>query len=125
MIDIERNDSGVGSDSGISSGSKPNVSTLGAPESGASVCRDCEAYLGGSNAVSSASSSSSNSDDEDKQLCGKCSKRRVERKEIISEIVETEIKYGNDLRIIMDEFYRPMLGRPFIYNNIIKHIFIS
>jgi len=27
-----------------------------------------------------------------------------------SEIVETELKYGKDLRIIVDEFYHPMLG---------------
>ena len=79
------------------------------------MCRDCESYLtgnGGSN-----SGSNSGTDDEDKQLCGKCAKRRAERKEIISEIVETEVKYGNDLRIIMDEFYRPMLGRVYIQTN--------
>jgi len=29
---------------------------------------------------------------------------------INSEIVETELKYGKDLRIIVDEFYHPMLG---------------
>jgi hypothetical protein len=42
-------------------------------------------------------------------VCKKCAKRRSERKEIIMEIVETEIKYGRDLRIIVEEFYRPML----------------
>ena len=41
-------------------------------------------------------------------VCLGCAKRRCERKEIITEIVETEIKYGRDLRIIQDEFYRPM-----------------
>ena len=41
-------------------------------------------------------------------MCLGCAKRRCERKEIITEIVETEIKYGRDLRIIQDEFYRPM-----------------
>lgn len=41
-------------------------------------------------------------------VCRKCSKRRVERREIITEIVETEEKYGRDLRIILDEFYKPM-----------------
>ena len=41
-------------------------------------------------------------------MCPSCSRRRVERKEIITEIIETEIKYGRDLRIILDQFYRPM-----------------
>ena len=101
---VERNDSGVGSDSGASS------SKLSCPEAGLhqtyrdcdascpevglhATCRDCDAVLA-----------------DESILCGKCDKRRLERKEIISEIVETEHKYGGDLRIIMDEFYRPMLG---------------
>ena len=39
-------------------------------------------------------------------ICAKCLLRRSERKEIITEIVETEGKYGRDLRIIVEEFYR-------------------
>lgn len=35
-------------------------------------------------------------------VCKKCDRRRAERKEIISEIVETELKYGRDLRIIRE-----------------------
>lgn len=42
-------------------------------------------------------------------VCRKCAKRRAERREIITEIVETEEKYGRDLKIILDEFYKPML----------------
>jgi RhoGEF, Guanine nucleotide exchange factor for Rho/Rac/Cdc42-like GTPases len=34
---------------------------------------------------------------------------RAERREIILEIIETEEKYGRDLQIIIDEFYKPML----------------
>lgn len=41
-------------------------------------------------------------------LCHYCEKKRTERKEIISEFLETELKYGQDLKIIHDEFYRPM-----------------
>jgi hypothetical protein len=33
-------------------------------------------------------------------VCLSCAKRRSERKEIITEIIETEVKYGRDLRII-------------------------
>ena len=33
-------------------------------------------------------------------ICTKCMRNRVERKEAIQEIVDTEISYGKDLRII-------------------------
>lgn len=39
-------------------------------------------------------------------VCRRCSRRRQERKEILTEIMETEIKYGRDLRVMVDEFYR-------------------
>lgn len=42
-------------------------------------------------------------------ICEKCTKMRAERREIILEIIETEEKYGRDLQIIIDEFYKPML----------------
>lgn len=42
-------------------------------------------------------------------VCCKCCKKRAERKEIITEIVETEEKYGRDLQIILEEFCQPML----------------
>ena len=41
-------------------------------------------------------------------VCFGCARRRCERKEIITEIVDTEVKYGRDLAIIRDEFQRPM-----------------
>ncbi|XP_067892359.1 uncharacterized protein arhgef49 [Heterodontus francisci] len=41
-------------------------------------------------------------------LCGKCAKRRTERKEAILEFVNTESSYGEDLRIIKEEFQLPM-----------------
>ncbi|XP_065269739.1 uncharacterized protein LOC135885761 [Emys orbicularis] len=41
-------------------------------------------------------------------LCAKCQKRRTERKESILEFVNTEASYGEDLRIIKEEFYLPM-----------------
>ncbi|XP_077686490.1 uncharacterized protein LOC144272362 [Eretmochelys imbricata] len=41
-------------------------------------------------------------------LCAKCQKRRTERKESILEFVHTEASYGEDLRIIREEFYLPM-----------------
>jgi len=41
-------------------------------------------------------------------LCPSCNRKRSERKEIIMEIHETEMKYGRDLQIISEEFYKPI-----------------
>ncbi|XP_066543382.1 uncharacterized protein arhgef49 [Amia ocellicauda] len=41
-------------------------------------------------------------------LCEKCLKLRTERKEAILEFLNTESSYGEDLRIIKEEFYCPM-----------------
>ncbi|XP_041119457.1 uncharacterized protein LOC121322918 isoform X2 [Polyodon spathula] len=41
-------------------------------------------------------------------LCDKCAKLRIERKEAILEFMSTECSYGEDLRIIREEFYIPM-----------------
>ncbi|RUS79828.1 hypothetical protein EGW08_012427 [Elysia chlorotica] len=40
--------------------------------------------------------------------CKKCDLRRRERKETIQELAETEKRYGRDLNILKEEFYRPM-----------------
>ncbi|KAM4024817.1 uncharacterized protein ACNLHF_025595 isoform 1-T2 [Anomaloglossus baeobatrachus] len=41
-------------------------------------------------------------------LCTRCVTRRTERKEAVLEFVNTESSYGEDLRIIKEEFYLPM-----------------
>ncbi|XP_073503612.1 uncharacterized protein [Phyllobates terribilis] len=41
-------------------------------------------------------------------LCMRCVTRRTERKEAVLEFVNTESSYGEDLRIIKEEFYLPM-----------------
>lgn len=41
-------------------------------------------------------------------MCERCSKLRTERKEAILEFLNTEASYGEDLRIIKEEFYCPM-----------------
>lgn len=58
-------------------------------------------------------------------VCRKCSKRRSERKEIIQEIVETEEKYGRDLKIILEEFYRPMLVAGLLTPEQLSAIFLN
>lgn len=58
-------------------------------------------------------------------MCRKCWKRRVERREIITEIVETEEKYGRDLRIILDEFYKPMLVAGLLTAEQLSSVFLN
>ena len=58
-------------------------------------------------------------------MCFPCAKRRCERKEIITEIIETEIKYGRDLRIITDEFQRPMQVAGLLTNEQLSSIFLN
>ena len=36
------------------------------------------------------------------EICGKCKDRKVERKQAIIELVQTEINYGNDLQILKE-----------------------
>ena len=58
-------------------------------------------------------------------VCIQCCKRRCERKEIITEIIETEIKYGRDLRIIQEEFYRPMQVAGLLTSETLSGIFLN
>ena len=102
-VEVERNDSGVGSDSGHSGKEQT------AKEVAQVVCPDCElAVVEG-----------------EERLCSKCRARRGERKEIILEIVETEGKYGRDLRIVVEEFYRPMLVAGLLSSDQLAAIFLN
>jgi len=99
---VERNDSGVGSDSGMSSCKVTHCGDV------AAVCEDCEVSL-----------------TDEETICSKCVKKRGERKEIITEIIETETKYGRDLRIIVEEFYRPMLVAGLLSSDQLASIFLN
>lgn len=59
------------------------------------------------------------------RVCRKCAKKRAERKEIITEIVETEQKYGRDLQIILEEFHRPMLRAGLLTQEQLSAIFLN
>ena len=111
--EVERNDSGVGSDSGMSNCNNNNnnskLSMAVALETVSVGCEDCELTL----------------TEDNESLCPKCVKRRGERKEIITEIVDTEIKYGRDLRIIVEEFYRPMLVAGLLSSDQLANIFLN
>lgn len=58
-------------------------------------------------------------------VCRKCAKKRAERKEILTEIVETEEKYGRDLQIILEEFYKPMLVAGLLTQEQLSAIFLN
>lgn len=58
-------------------------------------------------------------------VCRKCAKKRAERKEILTEIVETEEKYGRDLQIILEEFYKPMLVAGLLNQEQLSAIFLN
>nr|CAD7439330.1 unnamed protein product [Timema bartmani] len=99
--EIERNDSGVGSETSKSSRSRWQQQPVSISEDQQHLCEDCDQPVETQVTDSGVMFAP--------LVCRKCGKKRAERKETIAEIVETEEKYGRDLRIILEEFYRPML----------------
>ncbi|KAM9850609.1 uncharacterized protein arhgef49 [Aulostomus maculatus] len=90
--EVERVDSGIGS--GLSSSWKRPSASLRAWEV-QRPCPDCGQRDGASK-------------ERGERMCERCSKLRTERKEAILEFLNTESSYGEDLRIIKEEFYCPM-----------------
>ncbi|MED6238449.1 hypothetical protein ATANTOWER_021584 [Ataeniobius toweri] len=90
--EVERVDSGIGP--GLSRTWKRPSTSLRAWES-QRPCPDC----GQRDGVSK---------ERTERMCERCSKLRTERKEAILEFLNTESSYGEDLRIIKEEFYCPM-----------------
>lgn len=46
------------------------------------------------------------------EICKKCHKKKVERKEAIVELIQTEINYGQDLRILKEVGFHPFYSYP-------------
>lgn len=105
--EVERNDSGVGSET-----SKSSLSKYRSKQEISILCEDCEASL-------------ESKIENEPLLCRKCLKKRSERKEIITEIVETEEKYSRDLQIILEEFYQPMLVAGLLTPEQLSAIFLN
>lgn len=105
--EVERNDSGVGSET-----SKSSLSKYRTKQEPSIVCEDCEVVL-------------ESLAENEPLICRKCLKKRSERKEIITEIVETEEKYSRDLQIILEEFYQPMLVAGLLTPEQLSAIFLN
>lgn len=117
--DIERNDSGVGSETSKSSRSKYQSlpGSILDKNSPIHLCEDCDGPVETQVTDSGVMFAP--------LVCRKCGKKRAERKEIITEIVETEEKYGRDLQIILEEFYQPMLVAGLLTQEQLSAIFLN
>lgn len=102
--DVERNDSGIGGDR---YGEPLDPPAAGNCEE--QRCADCDQQVTG----------------EEELVCPKCEKKRTERREIITEIVQTEIKYGHDLRIVKEEFYKPIETAGLLSKQQLEEIFLN
>lgn len=117
--EIERNDSGVGSETSKNSRSKYQSLTgsILNKNSPIHLCEDCdgpvETQITDSGVMFAA------------LACRKCGKKRAERKEIVTEIIETEEKYSRDLQIILEEFYQPMLVAGLLTQEQLSAIFLN
>lgn len=117
-VEIERNDSGLGSETGRGRATaKVVVRKRSDEETEDLTCLDCDQVL--------ELHEGENQDIGEAPLCEPCATRRVERKEIITEIIETEIKYGRDLRIIYEEFYRPMMVAGLLIAEQLANVFLN
>lgn len=117
LIEIERNDSGVGSETSKTSRSKFQNGQILDKNCPIHLCEDCDG--GVETKVSDSGVMFA------PLVCRKCGKKRAERKEIITEVVETEEKYGRDLQIILEEFYQPMLVAGLLTQDQLSAIFLN
>lgn len=117
--DIERNDSGVGSETSKTSRSKYQSlpGSILNKNSPIHLCEDCDGPVETQVTDSGVMFAP--------LVCRKCGKKRAERKEIVTEMVETEEKYGRDLQIILEEFYQPMLVAGLLTQEQLSAIFLN
>ncbi|XP_031623046.1 uncharacterized protein LOC116340139 isoform X2 [Contarinia nasturtii] len=118
MTSIERNDSGVGSETSKTSRTKYQPGIIeNKKNQPIHLCEDCdeavELHFYGAPDIYLPI------------VCRNCSKKRTERREILWEFIETEKKYTRDLQIIIDEFYRPMLVAGLLTQNQLSAIFLN
>ncbi|OTF72680.1 Rho/RAC guanine nucleotide exchange factor-like protein, partial [Euroglyphus maynei] len=129
---VERNDSGVGNEIGCRITDVNTIydktSTTADDEKSHGICLDCERPSEtGTNRLSITSSNglAQHYYHTFNYVCHACQKRRNERKEIISEIVDTELKYGRDLKIIFEEFAKPISVAGLLTQQQVDDIFLN
>nr|XP_027228855.1 uncharacterized protein LOC113820712 [Penaeus vannamei] len=120
--EVERTDSGVGSETSkpslvVRRGYRGHGGFASAKEGDVPLCNDCDAPVDTRVTNSGVVYAP--------LVCRRCSRRRQERKEILTEIMETEIKYGRDLRVMVDEFYRPILVAGLLTQDQLASIFLN
>ena len=142
LVAVNGGGGGTGGKNGA--GSK---SALSSPSSTQFICMDCNDTVDttsatvttGSNSpthygpsgtgsdllIQASSSSASCSPSSPPSLCQSCIRKRRERKEILQEIYETEVKYGRDLRIIQEEFYNPIQIAGLLTRDQLEQIFLN
>lgn len=119
LTHVERNDSGVGTETSKPTRLRRSSSAIvGESEQ---RCTDCEQIFDPVQLDETVTGFTSFFP----LTCSKCDKKRSERREIISEFVETEFKYGRDLRIIREEFYRPVEVAGLLTKEQIKSVFLN
>ncbi|CAM9616757.1 unnamed protein product [Lampetra planeri] len=124
--EVERADSGLGSEVGQhltgkyrARASPPLNGEQAGEERESGACVDCGRELAGDEETGAAAAcavATTGGGEEGEGMaaprggpvCERCRKWRRERKEAVMEFVKTELSYGEDLRVIRDEFYRPM-----------------
>lgn len=119
MASIERNDSGVGSETSKTSRNKYQQHVMGIAEHKTHpihLCEDCDDPIELQLLESTAAAA---------VVCRKCAKKRAERREILAEFFETEEKYSRDLQIIIDEFYQPMLVAGLLTQEQLSAVFLN
>ncbi|XP_057312420.1 uncharacterized protein LOC130653941 [Hydractinia symbiolongicarpus] len=62
---------------------------------------------------------------QNENICLSCLRSRNERKEAIIELIETEVNYGNDLRILKEEFYAPIKGNGICTQDELSKVFLN
>nr|XP_027201963.1 probable serine/threonine-protein kinase DDB_G0282963 [Dermatophagoides pteronyssinus] len=124
---VERNDSGVGNE--IDCRTMANKDD----DDHDRICLDCERHedMVSNNRLPITSLNNGSKQQEQhyyhsfNYVCHPCQKRRNERKEIISEIVDTELKYGRDLKIILEEFAKPISVAGLLTQQQVDDIFLN
>lgn len=122
MASIERNDSGVGSETSKTSRTKYQPSPSIVEHKSIPpihLCEDCD------DPIELQTLETPDIYTLSPIVCRKCRKKRAERREILAEFFETEEKYSRDLQIIIDEFFQPMLVAGLLTQEQLSAIFLN